>query len=72
MIILIVTGQVSVDGVYVLRSYDDNYEKYLKARGVHWIVISLILGAKETVVFEEPRTSEAKWKMSVITGTMIG
>jgi hypothetical protein len=35
--------QIDPDGTYVLMSYDDQYSEYLKAMGIPFFVIPIIL-----------------------------
>jgi len=42
-------GNTSLDGIYTLVSYDDNYETYLKSMGIPWLVVPLILRGSESL-----------------------
>ena len=53
---------------YELVSYDENYEKYLKALGIPFFVVPLIVGASETLEFEASDDPEQNWVMTVSNG----
>merc|ERR1711962_368906 len=60
------SSEVSMDGTFTLQSYDDQYEGYLKALGIPWYVVPLILASSETlrVTVTEDRanvTTETAW-----------
>merc|ERR1719153_930567 len=43
------SSEVTMDGTFTLQSYDDQYEGYLKALGIPWYVVPLILASSETL-----------------------
>jgi len=43
------SSDVTMDGTYTLQSYDDQYESYLKAMGIPWYVVPIILASSETL-----------------------
>jgi len=60
------SSEVTMDGTFTLQSYDDQYEGYLKALGIPWYVVPLILASSETlrVTVSEDRanvTTETAW-----------
>merc|ERR1711962_286422 len=60
------SSEVTMDGTFTLQSYDDQYEGYLKALGIPWYVVPLILASSETlrVTVTEDRanvTTETAW-----------
>jgi len=68
----------SMDGTYTLQSYDDQYENYLKAMGIPWYVVPLILAASEKLTVKitgehadiQTETSWATKEMSFDFGTV--
>ena len=50
-------------------SYDENYSSYLKAMGIPFFLVPLILGSKETIIMTRPENPEGFWTINTITGT---